>query len=191
MNQWNEAYPTNLQELIAKCDQMMKQFERQLANPDCPTVADLYELRSEKRYVVQENWERAVCFDDQAAHRAPVQKDEEFKGLYAFREQGAKGHGKPLYLGISRNVKNRLKQHAWGKLHNEATFAYLMARTEGAHSGSRDSIHDTPEILKRYQERIRQYQVAILLEPNDYDLYFMEVYFAGKWKTPWNSFRTH
>jgi hypothetical protein len=45
--------------------------------------------------------------------------------------------------------------------------------------------------IEKQQQIIRQYKVALLPESLDFDLYFMEVYFAGKLKTLWNSFKTH
>ncbi len=66
--EWDEAYPNSLPELIAKYDELRKLFQRQLAKPECPTVTALHELRFGKRCVVQENWERAFCFEYQAVH---------------------------------------------------------------------------------------------------------------------------
>lgn len=45
--------------------------------------------------------------------------------------------------------------------------------------------------LEQEQLEIKNFRVIIIPEENDYDLYFMEVYLAGKLKTKWNSFRTH
>ena len=45
--------------------------------------------------------------------------------------------------------------------------------------------------IEEQQRIIREYKVAIIEETNDFDMYFMEVYFAGVWKTEWNTFKTH
>jgi hypothetical protein len=47
------------------------------------------------------------------------------------------------------------------------------------------------DVIIEQQEIIRKYKVAILPIENDYDMYFIEVYLAGVWKTEWNSFKTH
>ncbi len=189
MNLWKEPYPGDLGALIAKCDHLLPLLEKHLAQVDCPKVKDLYANKGTAWHLIESEWCRAVCDTgiDQGAITAA--KGEERKGLYVFRDAES-GAASPLYLGISRNVKKRLRQHAWGGKHNTATLAYLMAKTKEKPAWKRrDEIPSY--LLKDRQEYIENLQVAILLEPNDYDLYFMEVYFAGKWKTPWNSFRTH
>jgi hypothetical protein len=167
MNLWKEPYPSSLSQLIEKCERLMGQFEQHL---------------------VETQWDLAICKPNPSLQEPTLIESEGRKGLYTFFEKGATGI-RPLYLGISRDLKNRLRNHGWGKLHTGATLAYLMAEHEGVHSGPRKEI--THQTLEFYQKRIRALQVAILLDPSDYDLYFMEVYFAGKTKTPWNRFRTH
>ena len=51
--------------------------------------------------------------------------------------------------------------------------------------------HYPKEKIEEKQKIIRNYKVAILPEKEFFDMYFMEAYFAGKWKTEWNSFKTH
>jgi hypothetical protein len=38
---------------------------------------------------------------------------------------------------------------------------------------------------------IQNFKVALFEVQNDYDLYFLEVALAGKFRTKWNSFKTH
>lgn len=33
----------------------------------------------------------------------------------------------PVYVGISRNIYDRLRQHGWGRHHKAAKLAYLIA----------------------------------------------------------------
>lgn len=109
--------------------------------------------------------------------------------MYIFGEINNRGFFEPIYIGISRTVFRRLYQHTWGKKHNEATLAYLMAKSRLLHLESRNSLLLSE--LEIEQEKIKTFKVVIVPEENDYNLYFMEVYLAGKLKTKWNSFRTH
>lgn len=95
----------------------------------------------------------------------------------------------PCYVGISGTIFRRLKQHGWYKLHNEATLAYLKASSKEKYIGERKNLEYTK--IEEQQKIIRQYKVATIAEPIDFDLYFMEVYISGKLKTLWNSFKTH
>jgi hypothetical protein len=93
-----------------------------------------------------------------------------------------------VYVGISRAVFRRLRQHGFGKLNNEATLAYLMAKNENEEI-TRASCSNS--ILEPKKEILRNYKVALYPVLNDYELYFYEVALSGVFKTKWNSFRTH
>lgn len=64
-----------------------------------------------------------------------------------------------------------------------------MAKDFIKYSGKREAME--VEEWKKKQQELRDYRVLIIPESNDYDLYFMEVYIAGRLKTKWNSFRTN
>ena len=107
-------------------------------------------------------------------------------GLYIFFEKS-----KPIYIGISRNVKKRLRNHGWGKLHNQATLAYLISEHKLKYKTKRSKLKH--EQVMATQQRLRCCRV-VTIPVNDDDpflLYFMEIYLAGCLKTKWNSFRTH
>ena len=46
----------------------------------------------------------------------------ELKGLYIMG-QTSKNKVIPVYVGISRTIFRRIRQHGWGKNHNECTLA--------------------------------------------------------------------
>jgi len=113
----------------------------------------------------------------------------EFKGLYVFGEEKNNGV-EPVYIGISRRtVYRRLRQHGWGTKHNECSLAYLMARFDDKELMRATVDNDLHLVPKK--AIIQSYKVALFSVENDYDLYFLEVALAGKFKTFWNSFRTH
>jgi hypothetical protein len=72
---------------------------------------------------------------------------------------------------------------------DSSTLAYLKAASKTNYRGVRK--HFPLDEIEKQQKIIRQYKVAIVPELLDFDLYFLEVYFAGKLKTRWNSFKTH
>ena len=75
------------------------------------------------------------------------------------------------------------------KAHNETSYSYLKANHFTNYKGNRKELPSADLYLQ--QEKIKNYRLIVIPEPNDYDLYFMEVYIAGKLKTKWNSFKTH
>lgn len=107
-------------------------------------------------------------------------------GLYIFIERG-----KPVYVGISRTVKKRLRQHGWGKVHNHATLAFLITEHEMGYTTKKSKLEY--EQVKSAQERLQSCQVITIPVQDDdpFLLYFMEVYISGCLKTKWNTFRTH
>lgn len=113
------------------------------------------------------------------------------KGLYIFGEE-IDGRVIPVYVGISRSVYRRLRQHAWGKKHNECTLAYLKTRHRWKIEGKKTyRATITDEDMLPAKSIIQNYKVVLVAIQNDYDLNFLEVLLAGKFKAKWNSFRTH
>ena len=181
-------YPESIPALLAKADQSLETLLSRLNHPNCLTLGELYEQAPNGKIKRQSHLFEELGYTPNTISGKNIKTNNEIQGLYVF---GACVDGKvePVYIGISRTVFRRLRQHGWGKLHNEATLAYRMAATEKEHDKTRASL-DGSEI-KKQQEVVKTFKVAILQEMRDYDMYFMEVYFAGKIKTPWNSFRTH
>lgn len=184
MNYNKENFPININELIQKCEKTIITINERFAKKDCLVIKDLY---------VENTSQRSIDFLDKL--QVSINTDEndsvknEVKGLYIFGEQNEKGEIKPIYIGISRTVFRRLRQHVWGNKHNEATLAYLKAKKRIDHNKGRLEL--APEKLKEEQEEIKKYHLIVIPETNYYDMYFMEVYIAGRLKTLWNSFKTH
>lgn len=189
-NYWREPYPLSLAELTVKCDKAIDKIHEILSNTNCAVLDNFYSVNNSNQHI-----ERQVSvFEAQGyypnAKLSPIVKtNNELKGLYVFAETPPDKTISPCYVGISGTIFRRLKQHGWYKLHNEATLAYLKASSKTEYKGERKDL-EYPKIEEQ-QKIIRQYKVAIIPEVNDYDLYFMEVYIAGKLKTLWNSFKTH
>ncbi|UFH45317.1 hypothetical protein LNP27_09235 [Flavobacterium galactosidilyticum] len=182
MNYKNEPYPQNLSDLLNLVDDVAKAILLQFNSSHCKKVGELYRTVNGK--ITRDKKE----FDKLGYSPNEVK---EFKGLYIFGEE-KDGCIIPVYVGISRTVFRRLRQHAWGKNHNECSLAYLKTKAKWKLEGkeaTRATI--TNEDMDTAKTVIQNYKVVLYSIPEDYDLYFLEVILAGKFKTKWNSFRTH
>lgn len=188
MNFRNEPYPTSIAELINRCENAQRIISNLLNDKNCKTLAELY-LAGKNGKVIRLNKEfENLGYIPNCKLSQKAKACNEIKGLYVFGEL-ENDIVVPKYVGISGSIFRRLKQHGWGKFHNEATLAYLKAASKSDYIGERKNLLYSD--LEKQQQIIRQYKVAILPEMLDFDLYFMEVYISGYFKTYWNSFKTH
>jgi hypothetical protein len=117
-------------------------------------------------------------------------------GIYMFSD-----HGKPIYVGQSRNLRRRLAQHtAANSRENAASFAFNLAKRAARDagmdiSGSRKAIEVRPEFAE-YFERARKevaemaVQFIELADPIERTLF--EIYVSLALETDeFNSFETH
>ncbi len=114
------------------------------------------------------------------------------KGIYLFSE----GSGF-LYVGRSSNIPNRLRYHV-GYGHNQATFAFLLAREATDRrkptyrkEGSRAELLKNPEFKKAFDDarkRIGNMEVRVIEEIEPTQQALLEIYTAYVAKTKYNSF---
>lgn len=188
MNYNQEKYPENLHSLLKHADEAAISIMEKLNIISCKRVGDLYDIVNGK---ITRNKKQFDELGYTANEPNDVEKPNEFKGLYIFGEE-KDGRVIPVYVGISRTVFRRLRQHAWGKNHNECTLAYLKTKAKWKledKEATRATI--TNDDMDTARTVIINYKVVLWSVPEDYDLYFLEVVLAGKFKTKWNSFRTH
>lgn len=117
-------------------------------------------------------------------------------GIYLFSE-----HGAPIYVGQSRNLYNRLRQHSSASSReNSAPFAYNLALKEAreqelALAGSRKEIAASPEfaaLFKQARGRVAQMDVQFIELADPVERTIFEVYAARVLGTDeFNSFETH
>lgn len=186
-NHWEEPYPASLSSLLNKSEKSLRTLLHKLNVPECQNLAGFYTIDKGKVQRRMEEFQK-LGYQPNVKKNDRAKANNEIKGLYLFG-QVVSGKIIPVYIGISRTIMARLKNHGWGKAHNQATLAYAMAASRHRHEGERK--HLPYSHILNEQERIRKYRIAILPELSDYDLYFMEVYIAGKLKLEWNTFRTH
>jgi predicted GIY-YIG superfamily endonuclease len=122
-------------------------------------------------------------------------KDDEsqtdFKGLYVFLSED-----KPFYVGISKNVIQRINQHIKGHNHNSASLAYSIGlinhefTEKKEHKGSRENL-DFEKYVKPVQKMLLNQKIALFQIDNDDELYLFEVFCSMKLQTNLNKFKTH
>jgi GIY-YIG catalytic domain len=115
----------------------------------------------------------------------------DFSGCYVLIEER-----KPIYVGISRKVFDRLKHHCKGDNHNEATFAYSIAKkTFFCDLPTRAQRMQNKGFLEHFhiaKSRIQSCSFAFVEIENPLVLYVFEAYCALSFETgEWNTFRTH
>src|ERR1019366_6393340 len=114
----------------------------------------------------------------------------DFSGCYVLLREG-----KPFYVGISRTVVQRLRQHVTGKTHFDASLAYLMATDKTGHEMKRADAMQDPAFriaFEKARELLRDCSVAFIEIDNPLELYLFEAYCAMELDTcEWNTFRTH
>lgn len=186
MNYREEKFPENFEQLIQKCEQTVLLVNERLNDSNCVLVKDLYHEDKGRKQIDYYDKLKVVC--NTKLNKKHLHENE-LQGLYIFGEADNNKNVKAVYVGISRTVFRRLYQHTWGTKHNETSLSYLKAKHFNNYKGKRQ---DLPEaMLREQQNKIKNYRVVVIPELNHYDLYFMEVYLAGKLKTFWNSFKTH
>ncbi|KIA82010.1 hypothetical protein QR66_01610 [Chromobacterium piscinae] len=114
----------------------------------------------------------------------------DFSGCYVLLEQG-----RPFYVGISRGIIKRLRQHVTDKTHFGASLAYKMASQTVGHQLTRDEAMQDPLVAQAFtdaQKRLIASDVAFIRIDNPLELYLFEAYCAMQLDTAeWNTFRTH
>ena len=114
----------------------------------------------------------------------------DFSGCYVLIEGN-----RPIYVGISRHVFERLAEHVGRGDHLTATLAYRMAAHDAPHGKFAATAMKDSEFRRIFDSR-RQYllrlNVAVVEIPNPLELYVFEAYAAMELDTAqWNTFATH
>jgi hypothetical protein len=116
--------------------------------------------------------------------------ESDFPGCYILLDLGV-----PIYVGISRAVLQRLRQHVRGTTHFDASLAYRIAAEAMPHTHTRAKAMDLEEFKAQFDSAknyLRGLQVAYVRIDNPLVLYVFEPYCAMKFGTSrWNTFETH
>ena len=104
-----------------------------------------------------------------------------------------------IYVGISRGVLKRIRNHVRGSTHFAATLAYRIAATQHPHMMTASHAMRDTEFQMRFQES-RNYLMSLTTAfveiANPLELYLFEPYCAMELRTGfetggWNTFLTH
>lgn len=192
MNYRKEPYPKDVLSVFHNAEGLANRIIEKLNDDSCKRINQLYSEKKGKIIRNKEKYNELEYIPNQyLLTKSKETNDKEFKGLYIFGEE-TNDKVNPVYVGISRSVFRRLKQHAFGKKHNECSLAYLKTKYKYEAEGkkiSRVTINNEDMLPAKYV--IQNYKVVLIRIENDYDLYFLEVALAGILKTKWNSFKTH
>jgi hypothetical protein len=172
--------------LLAKCEDAVLKVERAFSSPGPTLVRDLFQTGERLRR--HPDCVSKLGLEVPATEEAVREKVRAHTGLYIFGAPNGDATYTPVYVGISRHLLRRMRQHAFGKSKLEASLCRRKARYEFEQGNVADDLDSERE---RQQEKLKDYAVLVIREASDYDLYFMEVYLAGRLGTRWNSFRTH
>lgn len=115
---------------------------------------------------------------------------EDFSGCYVLLD------GKqPVYVGISKTILRRLRQHVLGKTHSEASLAYRITATKHDLKLTRKEAMKNDSFLQSFdqaKEYLKTLNVAFVHVNNPLVLYIFEPFCAMKFNTSnWNTFETH
>jgi hypothetical protein len=118
-----------------------------------------------------------------------MEKKEDFSACYVLMADA------PFYVGISRKLVQRLRDHVLGTDHWTATLAHMMATRACGYRGTRDRAARDPahiEAFKRAKSDLMKGSVAFVEIQNPLELYLFEAYAAMELDTrSWNNFATH
>lgn len=191
MNIWEDKFPADLNNLLAESVNIAKDLRSKLNDINCLSINDLYLEKNGKNYIQKGLFEK-LGYHPNSQQNPKTKKYKEFKGIYLFGERNALGAVVPVYIGISRTIYRRLRQHGCGSLHTEATLAYIIANHELYDNNFSNGRANLPHSeLHDARNKIRNFKVALYPIENNYELYFHEVAIAGIFKTMYNSFKTH
>ncbi len=119
-------------------------------------------------------------------------------GIYLFSE-----HDKPLYVGRSKNIKNRLAMHSRDSSTQQmASFAFRIARIEtnfldavyDPKGNTRDNLisknDDFFEAFLKAKRRVKTMDVQFMAVEEPIKQALLEIYVAVVLQTPFNEFKT-
>ena len=116
----------------------------------------------------------------------------DFSGLYVFFNRGV-----PEYVGISKTVIRRFKQHLISDKENQSSFVFLIARarfeieTGSPHNGDRKTFPFEKYCRTIQDEFLDHWSFVVIPIVGGYAMSFTEIYVAAELGCKWNSFQTH
>lgn len=209
MKSKNVIYPEGRKGLVNLIDEgiaISKTIRDRLNSNNCLRVGELFKINKRKHKIkARYNTVKYDYSDYKWVEEIPKPFVDQ-TGVYVFGDI-EENEVSPLYVGITRRLYARLKDHGWGNESNTATFAHLIAK-ESFNEDERKILKSkntenqieksalSLELEKRREEnleKIRNMRVAIqtIDDDRDFDLAFLEMVISCELNCQWNSFRTH
>lgn len=193
-----EIFPTknfkNEGEYIASLIEIIDFIEADIENRSytLKQLKDFYKDENEKRYTKQAFFIKE--FGELNASPDKTGKNKKYEGIYIFIDKD-----KPVYVGISRNIISRLRNHGWGITSVTSSFAYLMAKTANSELNKDKYKANEEEIREKYLKKVQNLKLYVYPfngKGNNetaeyYSLQLLEVLLSVRLKTKWNTFKTH
>jgi hypothetical protein len=115
----------------------------------------------------------------------------DLKGIYVFADIDNAGKIEYKYVGISRSLFKRVKDHGFGKTKYMATLANLMAKHYyNEEYGSKEGF-ELKNHLHKSQSEIKNWYIALYPIDCNFELHMIEPHLSYHWKSYWNTFETH
>lgn len=116
------------------------------------------------------------------------------RGVYVFYDRG-----KPIYVGSTNRMKKRLMEHGRaGSKHNDASFAYQLAKSKSKKNGiivpqTRNSEYSREfvELFTRAKADVAKMKIRFVEIKEDDLQYLFEIYAARALRTKFNDFGNH
>jgi len=195
-NYKNEAFHS-MASLDADLHGIVTQIEKNFKNKDLYLAVSEF-TRGESKKKLKEFVEKIYNLPQN--HISEKKKSKDYPGLYVFAEVDGDDI-KTAYVGISRMVIQRLKQHSSYSHKNSGTWAYLMAKfpdgekvpvTDKKKAVQFDKSNPLNEaIIKVQTSMAKKYVVTYYPMDDNFLLHLAEPYVACALGAYWNSFETH
>jgi len=137
----------------------------------------------------------SALFTSPQYNMGDLPKEMPLAGVYIFSE-----NGNALYVGRTNNLRKRLQYHTRNN-HNQATFAFLLAREQTGNKratyqkeGSRNDLLSQPVFRSEFdnaRERIKRMHVQFIEEVNPIRQAILEICAALRAKARYNDFDNH
>jgi predicted GIY-YIG superfamily endonuclease len=149
-------------------------------------------------YLKELNRAASCTIKDLIDHKCAVNRNPGM-GCYVLYDN-ASGKQKPFYVGISKDIIRRIKQHVRGSTHNSASLAFLIAKREWELNNGKFTLRRNEAMrdkkfskyFKNAQSKILKSSVKYIQITNPVELHLFETFCAMHLNTSkFNTYRTH
>ena len=184
-NYKNESIP-DISFLITN---IKKSYEQERKNIKY-SFKEIYDENNGK-FITKKKFKRNFALNSRTNQK--YKNNNELSGLYIFFDK----NNIPVYVGISRTIFRRMRQHFLSNKHNQSSLVYLIAKEQYAkendeyYTGNRNNFPFKDYNQKIQSKMINEWKIQLIPEIDNYKIYLKEIYIACYEKIYWNTFVTH